>query len=201
MGIFFGILYALLVSIGKVLLKKSFTDFKPSVSFFWESMFGLLIWLPMSIVTGINLNDVLEILPVVLLGAILSEAYIFYIYTKGDLSVIGTIFPTYSIFTILFASIILNERLSSVEIFAVTITIAGILILSLPNKGFKFTDKVKQILWALSGAIAVGFADSVGKGAINDTSAYTFLFTLGIVQIPVSIVFLILEKCKYDQFK
>jgi drug/metabolite transporter (DMT)-like permease len=201
MGIVFGVLYALIVSIGKVLMKKSFSDFKASESFFLESIFGVIIWLPVSLIAGIDLQNALSILPVVILGAILSEAYIFYIYTKGDLSVIGTIFPTYSIFTILFASIILNERLSSVEIFAVTITIAGILILSLPNKGFKFTDKVKPILWALSGAIAVGFADSVGKGAINDTSAYTFLFTLGIVQIPVSIVFLILEKCKYDQFK
>jgi transporter family protein len=196
MGILFGISYAIIVSFGKIILKKSLTDFKPSVSFFWESVFGLIIWLPTSALFGINLKDVIAIIPVVILSAILSEAYIFYIYTKGDISVIGTIFPSYSIFTILFASIILHEKLTQIELIAVALTITGILLISIPRKGIKIIDNLSPVLWALSGAIAVGFADSVGKSAINQTSSYTFLFTLGIVQIPVALGFLYLEKEK-----
>lgn len=194
MGLLFGLSYALFSSMGKTVLKLGLTTFKPSISFFWETVFGLLIWVPAALSYGINIQEAINIIPVVLIGAVLSEAYIFYIYSKGDLSIIGTVFPTYSIFTIFFSYILLGERLSIPKAIAVTITITGVFFIALPTKRTEWRKNLAAVLWALSGAFAIGFADSLGKDAINNTSSFTLLFTLAFMQIPVALVFLKLEK-------
>ncbi|GAB4283883.1 MAG: DMT family transporter [Candidatus Dojkabacteria bacterium] len=194
MGILFALIYATVVSIGKIILKKSFAEFKPSVSFFWETVFGILIWLPLGFLLGGTAEEALRVLPIALLGAILSEAYIFYIYTKGDISIIGTVFPTYSIFTIFFSALLLNESLSNLEIIAVLLTLFGIFTIVVETSLSKLLKSAMPVLWALSGAFAVGIGDTLAKGGINETSAYSFLIALGIAQIPVALAFLTLEK-------
>lgn len=197
MGIIFALTYAIIVSIGKIVLKRSFADLNSSSAFFIETIFGILIWIPTSFALGAKPSEILSILPIAFISAILSEAYIFYIYTKGDISVIGTIFPSYSIFTIIFATVFLNEGLSYPQLIAISATILGVIIISFSKTS---ADKIERnfapAIWALSGALAVGISDTLSKGQINETSAYSFLVALAICQIPVSLGFLTLEKTK-----
>ncbi|VAW32670.1 hypothetical protein MNBD_CPR01-532 [hydrothermal vent metagenome] len=50
------------------------------------------------------------------------------------------------------------------------------------------------------GAFAVGFSDTLSKGVIDQTSAETFLFALAIMQVPVALIFLRLQKEPLSQF-
>lgn len=194
LGIVFGLFNAILTALGKVYLSKSMKEFPSSVSFFIETMFGLLLWIPFSLIIGLNLNAVIEIVPYVIISAIFAEAYIFYIYSKGDINIIASIFATYSVYTIIFSWLLLGERLSITPLFFITLTVLGTLIIAYDTK-LKFSGKsIKPVLWGLSGAVVAGFSDAISKKAIDDSSAGDFLFTLALVQVPISVAYLKLEK-------
>lgn len=194
MGIIFALIYALLAGLGKVYLKKSQKNFPPSVSFFLETLTGISIWMPYGIYTGIDTSQIIASFPIVLLGAVLSEAYIFFIFSKGDASIIATVFSSFSIYTILFSFILLNERLSIAQLVAVGIVILGVISISLPNQKKKFIHQLSPVLWATSGAMSVGIADTLGKSVVDEISAGSFVFTLALAQIPVSLIYLKLER-------
>lgn len=195
MGIIYGLLSSLLFAIGYTSLKKSYEEFPPSVAFFFDMLFGLLIWIPFSLIVGFNLTDILIVLPFALISAILSEAFTFYIFSKGEISITGTIFASYPIYTILFAEIFLSEKLLPLHWLFIFITIAGTTLASLPEKITKEEIRKKTyILWAIAGASAVGLSDTISKSSIDKTSAAAFLFTLAIMQIPISLIYLRLEK-------
>ena len=201
-----GIFYAILASLGQgtgyTILKKSFKDFPSSIAFMFEMLFGLLIWIPFSIIAGIDTSNLGEVFFYSFLSAILSEAFVFYVLSKGEISITGTIFSTYPIFTILISRVVNSEILSPRIGIFILITIFGILILSFPEK-FQMKELKKKIfiIYPLLGALAVGLSDSLSKNVLNRTTPATFIFCLAIMQIPVAIGFLLLEKRRFVNIK
>lgn len=194
-GILFGLSAAFLFAFSLISLKKSFEEFPSSVAFLWDAVFGLVIWVPISLILGVNSYNFLSIFPWALASAILSEAYYFYVLSKGEISLTGTILASYPIYTAILSRFINNEILNSPQIRAILITIIGTLIVTLDkNINLKDLKKKNYIFWALSGAIAVGLSDSLSKNAIDRISLQDFLFMLAFVQIPVALVYLKLEK-------
>ncbi len=194
-----GIIYALLSSVFFALsytsLKRSYKEFPPSVAFLFDMIFGLIIWIPFSLILGFDFSDIPQVLPYALISAILSEAFTFYIFSKGEISITGTIIASYPVYTILFAILFLGENLQPLHWLFVFITIIGTTIVSLPERISKEEIKKKQyVLWAVIGAIAIGLSDTISKGAIDRTSAAAFLFSLAFMQIPISLIYLKLEK-------
>jgi drug/metabolite transporter (DMT)-like permease len=194
-----GIIYALLSSVFFALsytsLKRSYKEFPPSVAFFFDMIFGLIIWIPFSLLLGFDFSDIPQVLPYALVSAILSEALTFYIFSKGEISITGTIIASYPVYTILFAILLLGESLELHHWLFVFLTIIGTLIVSMPNKISKEEIRKKQyVLWAIIGAIAIGLSDTISKGSIDRTSAAAFLFSLAFMQIPISLIYLRLEK-------
>lgn len=195
MGIIYGLLAAFSFAVSYIALKKSFDEFPPSVAFFFDMIFGLIIWIPFSFFLGFDLNHIYKVFIYAVISGILSEAFTFYVLSKGEISITGTIFASYPIYTILFSILILGESLVPIHWLFIFITLIGTLLASLPEKMKKKELKKKAyILWALAGAIAVGLSDTISKGAIDKTSAAAFLFTLAIVQVPISLIYLKLEK-------
>lgn len=195
-GILFGLLSSIFFSFGYISLKRSYSEFPPSVAFMFDSLFGVLIWMPIALFLKIDLNNFLAVLPWAILSAILSEAYFFYVISKGEISITGTILASYPIYTIILSRFINNEILNSTQILAIILTIFGTLIVSTEKLNFKDFKKRKYILWAISGAVAVGLSDSLSKNAINRIGIQDFLFALALVQIPVALIYLKLEKQK-----
>jgi drug/metabolite transporter (DMT)-like permease len=137
-----------------------------------------------------------------LISALLSEAFVFYVLSKGEISITGTIFSSYPIYTILFSLFINHEKLLPWHWFFVGLTILGTIVVSWPEKITKQELKKKMIiLWGVAGAMAVGLSDSLSKNVIDKTSAEAFLFALAFAQVPVALVYLKLEKQKIGQFK
>lgn len=84
MGIIFGLRTAFIQGFSIVLLKRSYEDIKPSETFAIETIFGIIIWNAYTLFSRINFAKSLEIFPILVLSVVLSEAYIFYIYSKGQ---------------------------------------------------------------------------------------------------------------------
>ncbi|HEX7017548.1 MAG TPA: DMT family transporter, partial [Patescibacteria group bacterium] len=201
MGIFYGIFASLSFSLFYTFLKKSYEDFPPSIAFFFDMLLGLVIWIPFSLFLGFEVSDLPQVAIYAAISALLSEAFSFYVVSKGEVSLTGTIFSSYPIYTILFALILLGETLSLEKSIVVGITLFGSLLAALPQK--LTWDDFKQksfILWAVAGAIAAGFSDTLSKGIIDQTSAAAFLFCLALFQVPLSLAYLKIEKQSLNQF-
>lgn len=202
MGIIFGLITALCQAFGYIYLKKSYEEFPPSVAFFLDVLLGLLIWIPFSLIIGVNFTNFSTVFIYAIISAILSEAFIFYVLSKGEISITGTIFASYPIYTIIFSLFINHERLLPLHWIFVLMTIIGTTIVSLPKKIIKSELKKKAyILWAIAGAAAVGLSDSLSKNIIDLSSASTFLFALALAQLPVGLIYLKLEKQSLSQFR
>lgn len=194
-GILLALISAVSLSLSQVILKRSFDHVRPSVAFFLDAIFGIVVWVPFSIILGVDFQLLSELFFYAFLSAVLSEAYFFYIISKGQISITGILLASYPVYTILFSLLINQERLTPHQWLSVGIVIFGTLIITWPGK-LKKSDlvKVANILWALSGAIAVGLADTLAKNIIDRTSSASFLFALAVIQTPIAIIFLRIDR-------
>lgn len=194
-GIIAAIYSSFFLALSITSLKKSFRELSPSVAFFFDACFGILIWIPMAFFFGVNLGVFKEVIGYAVLSAILSEALVFYAMSKGQLSITAILIGSYPIYTIIFSFLINREILNFNQILFIGITIFGTLISYLPSKLTK--DELKKsgaIFWPIIAAFAIGISDTLSKKIINQTLDFTFIFALALVQIPVALGYLLIEK-------
>lgn len=198
-GILIAIISALFMAGMQILLKKSYKELDPSVAFFFDAMFGVLIWIPVGFIFGATIDGVVNCLLYAIISAVLSEALVFYALSKGDLSVSTVMIATYPIYTLLFSRFINNEILSIEQLIFIILTILGT-ILTCFDREFK-VNKLKNItlLIPVITAIAIGLSDTLTKKIINETSSFSFLVAIAIVQIPVALIYLKITKQKILQ--
>jgi drug/metabolite transporter (DMT)-like permease len=195
MGIIFAVLAALSQSILWVSLKKSYENLAPSIAFFFDMIMGVLVWIPFSLLIGVDFTHMGEILFYAVISGVLSEAFVFYVFSKGEVSYTSTIFSTYPLFTIFFSVLLNHESLLPIQWGLVGLVILGTLLVSMPVKiSKKEFAKKSFLIWPLLGALAVGISDTLSKGIIDKTSAESFLFGLALAQIPVAFGYLKYEK-------
>lgn len=195
-GVIFALLCAVFVGFSQISLRKSYKELPPSIAFFFDSIFGLLIWVPLAFFMGISGTvSWSQAIFFAIVSAILSEAIVFYALSHGELAVTATVLATYPVYTIIFSRLFNNEILSFQVTIFVILAILGSIIASLPNKivksEFKFS---KGIMWPFIAAVCIGLSDTISKGYINRSSNFSFLFALGFVQIPVALAYLRIEK-------
>ncbi len=196
LGIMLALLCAVFVSFSQVSLKKSYRELSPSIAFFFDALFGLFIWVPLAIFMGISGTVSWgEAAFFALVSAILSEAIVFYALSHGELAVTATVLATYPVYTVIFSRLINVEILSPLLTLFVSLAILGSIIASMPEKFDKNAFRLtKGILWPFVAAIAIGLSDTISKGYINRSEDFSFLFSLGFIQIPVALVYLKIEK-------
>jgi drug/metabolite transporter (DMT)-like permease len=110
-GLLFGVSTAFFQALSYTFMRRSLQEFPASVSFFMNALTGVLLWIPFALLTNGNWTEIPSVLPIALISAVLSEAFVFYATSKGDSIITGVLFSTYPIFTILFASVLLSEEL------------------------------------------------------------------------------------------
>jgi transporter family protein len=195
-GIIFALLCAVFVGFSQISLRKSYKELPPSVAFLFDSIFGLLIWVPLAFFMGISGTISWgQAIFFAVVSAILSEAIVFYALSHGELAVTATVLATYPVYTVIFSRLFNNEILSIQITLFVVLAIMGSIIASLPDKivksEFKFS---KGIMWPFIAAVCIGLSDTISKGYINRSGNFSFLFSLGFVQIPVALAYLKIEK-------
>lgn len=195
-GIIFAFLCAIFIAFSQLSLRKSYKELQPSVAFLFDSIFGLLIWVPLAIFMGISgsVNWSQAILYAII-SAILSEAIVFYALSHGELSVTATVLATYPVYTVIFSRLINKETLSLPVLLFVIFAIIGSVIASTPDKIDRKEFKLNgSIFWPFLAAICIGLSDTLSKGYINRSNDFSFLFSLGFIQLPIAIAYLRIEK-------
>lgn len=196
LGIVIAIISAVFMAAMQILLKKSYKELDPSIAFFFDAMFGFLIWIPTGILFGATLGGIKDCLMYAIISAILSEALVFFALSKGDLSVSTVMIATYPVYTLLFSRYINNEILSKNQLVFIILTILGT-ILTCFDRDFKIKNLKKLVmLIPIFTAIAIGLSDTLTKKIINETSSFDFLVAIAIVQIPVAFIYLMITKQK-----
>lgn len=195
-GITFALLCAVFVAFSQLSLRKSYQELPPSVAFFFDSIFGLLIWVPLAIFMGVSGNVSWgQAIFFAVVSAILSEAIVFYALSHGELAVTATILATYPVYTVIFSRLFNHEILSLPVMFFVVLAILGSIIASTPDKIKKNELKLnKGIVWPFIAAVCIGLSDTISKGYINRSNDFSFLFSLGFVQVPIALAYLRIEK-------
>ncbi len=198
LGVSLGLAAAFFQALSFIFLRKSLSEFPASMAFFMNAITGFIIWIPFALFTNGVVGDVVKVLPIAILSAVLSEAFVFYALAKGESIVTGVLFSTYPLFTILFAFLLLNESLSSYVWIALMLVIVGTLIVVAPSAKQRLSTggaywRFHLIGWPVAAAVAVGIADIAGKTSVDLTSAGTFLIALAIVEVPISLIFLKLQ--------
>jgi drug/metabolite transporter (DMT)-like permease len=187
---------AVFLALAQLMLRKSYRELQPSVGFFFDAIFGLLLWVPLALIMGASLGANLgEAIVFAIISAILSEAMYFFALSHGELAVTATVLATYPVYTVLFSRVINDEVLSASLLFFVVVTIVGSIIASMPDKIKKSEMRLrKEIVWPFVAAIGIGLSDTLSKGFINRSEDFSFLFALGFVQLPVALAYLRLER-------
>lgn len=200
-GIIFALLCAVFVAFSQLALRKSYQELPPSVAFLFDAIFGLLIWVPLAIFMGISGGVSWgEAIFFAVVSAILSEAIVFYALSHGELAVTATVLATYPVYTVIFSRILNNETISLPVTFFVCLVILGSIIASAPNKIKREELKLgKGIVWPFIAAVCIGLSDTISKGYINKSGDFSFLFSLGFVQIPVALAYLRIEKQSFTK--
>lgn len=194
-GIITAVYASFFIALAVASLKKSYRELEPSVAFLFDMLFGLLLWIPLSLYFGVNAGLILKVLPYAILSAILSEALYFYALSKGQLSITSILIGSYPIYTIIFSILINKEVLSSIQGLFIGLTILGTLIVYMPSKlSWSELKKSGALFWPIVAALGIGLSDTLSKRIIDITSDFTFLFVLALVQIPVALIYLKIEK-------
>ncbi|HWS49088.1 MAG TPA: DMT family transporter [Candidatus Methanoperedens sp.] len=192
-GVIFALLCAVFVGFSQISLRKSYKEMSPSIAFLFDSIFGLLIWVPLAVFMGISSGANLgEALIFAVISAILSEAMVFYALSHGELSVTATVIATYPVYTVIFSRIINQEYMSVGIVLFVVLTILGSIVASLPSKSEIKVNKA--VIWPFIAAICIGLSDTISKGYINRSGDFSFLIMLGFIQIPIALAYLRIEK-------
>jgi drug/metabolite transporter (DMT)-like permease len=194
-GVIVAVYSSFFLGLAEATLKKAYKEFPASVAFALNSILAVLIWCPLALYLGVDFHFLMAAVPYALISAVISEALYFYALTKGQLSITSILIGTYAIYTVLFSVILNGERLTPQQLTGVSITIVGTLMVYLPSK-FSRAElrKMRAIAIPAGAAVIIGLSDTLSKGFINQTNDYTFLFALALVQLPVAIVYLRIER-------
>ena len=195
-GIIIALMSAIFTSGTHIFLKKSYKELDPSVSFFFDMLIGLIIWIPMGIILGATLKGVLKCLIYAFVFDVLSEVLSFYALSKGNLSVSTVLISTHSIYTLIFSTWFNKEILLPIQFLCIILAIMGT-ILTIWNSNFTIKDiKNTVVLFPLITAVSMGLVDTLTKGIINLTSAADFIVAIALVQIPIATIILAMSKQK-----
>ena len=162
-------LCTIFIGFSQISLRKSYKEFPPSVAFFFDSLFGLFIWVPLAVFMGISGTASWgEAILFAIVSAILSEAIVFYALSHGELAVTATVLATYPVYTVILSRLLNNEILSSEVLFFVILAILGSVIASFPDNIRKSDFRLsKGVMWPFIAAVCIGLSDTISKGYIN----------------------------------
>jgi len=184
-------------SLGHVLVKKGYADLSSAQTKALDTFFYLLILVPYALLRGEIVFTHLEIL--VVFGLVVGINYCLYLkgIAKGKISLVQNIYSTSPIFVLILASVFLKEKLSLLQVMLIVLIVAAAVLTGLPKNvkqettGIKFE---KWFFWGLLGALVIGINDILAKKAVDITTATTVIFLFPIIDIPVALGFLWIEK-------
>jgi transporter family protein len=199
MGIFFAIFNTLVTAASNISIKKAYKNFDPFAAFVIMSIFCLLTWPIGAYIFTVNSDYVLTGFFYGAISALFAQGSYMYVLSKGEISITGTLIATYPIFTIVSSLLINNETLSPLGFVAISIVVIGTIIVALPEKTATERTKLSLILLPIGSAFLIGMSDTLSKHFIDEAGVGTFLLTASIIQVPISLICMVVAKERFSQ--
>ncbi len=168
MSLLYSLLAACLWGAGQIFIKIGVEDISPVYTNILSAFVMLVITIPFALLTGVHFNLVLSTYLFALMVATLSISY-YYVIRLGQISLTGTIIATYPIITVLLSFLFLHENPSTFQKFSIILTIAGTIIIALPEK-MNSLRKIKLgnwFWWGLFGSGDYGVSFFLNKVIID----------------------------------
>lgn len=169
---------ALFWAVGQIFIKKGFDTITPLWTTILSSTVGFFVTVPAALIlSGFHINIPA---PIILLNILITTAtYIsfYYVISKGEIALTGTIFGMYPISAIILSAIFLDERLIFLQYFGIILTLTGGVFVALPEKGVpKIIKDYTWVKWGVFGALVAGVGDFLTKVTTNSIGAYSNIF-------------------------
>ena len=127
----------------------------PFKSFFWSQLAGLISILLLLLAFTINLDvPILVIILLPIAAIVYSVGYLFFFkgFEMGNVSIVAATMNLWAVFTMLFAFIFMDQRLSTMQTLGVLMIISGVTLASLnwreiKNHNFKLSLGVKETVF------------------------------------------------------
>lgn len=160
----------------------------PFKSFFWSQLAGAISVLLLAVVSVVSLQIPISVIILFPIAAILySAGYLFYFkgLEIGNISIVSATMNLWAVFTMLFAFIFMEQRLSRIETLGVLMILAGVTLASvnwndIRNQRFQLSSGVKE---AVLGAFFFGIFWNISE-MISEKAGWllaTLLVKAGIV--------------------
>lgn len=168
--------------IAQVLIKRGFRHLSPFQSYALDTFVALFLWLPYGFLAGGQLTDITPVFAGIFILLGISLAGYYYVVEKGPVSVVIPIFSASPIITVLLSYVFLGERLGTVQLIAIFLTILGVIMTSLPGKKERKVPETWVIL-ALFLTIVWGLETILVKYAVDALGNATGMILLTFGQI------------------
>jgi transporter family protein len=197
-------LIAVFWGVGNVLVKRGLTHLTAWQSYALDAVcIAFPIWMTYGI---LNSGNLLMVTPLAIItGIFISIIYAlnYYTYSRGDVSVAGSIISTYPIVTLILAFIFLRERLSPPATLGSILTIAGVVTISIPHKKISIGS---WVYLAIITAIGYGCTAFLGKLVLHSIPNATYMMLLAVSQIIVVMLWKPfihdpIPRIRWDKFK
>lgn len=198
--LYLGIIFVLW-GVGNVLVKRGLTHLTAWQSYALDAVcIALPIWMVYGVARG---GSLLTLTPYAVVTAVLiSIIYGFnYIsFSRGDVSLTGSIISTYPIITLILAFVFLHEHLNIIATVGVVLTVLGVIAISVPHKKVKIGSWVYLAAFT---AFGYGVTSYMGKIVLNTVSNASYLMLLAVSQVLVVVCwkFLTHEKVPVIRWK
>jgi drug/metabolite transporter (DMT)-like permease len=199
---------AILFWVSYVFFRKWFDELNDSYAFMINALIWVLIRVPFSLYLWLDFNSVLQSWNLwfwAFGSAILSEAFVLYALSKGKISVTGTVFSIYPLFTALISIYVNQEFLNLYQVWSIVLTVFWITLIWYEDiRSDNISDRkiiLSSIWFAILSAFLVWIADSYWKLTLETYWFTTFLFCLAIAQPIVATVNIYLRWLTLSSFQ
>ena len=177
--------------VGQVLAKKGLAHISPLWNNIISYGFVLVTMMPWAILGGVNFERLAVIFPWTLLTALTYSVY-YYVISRGEIALTGTIYSTYPVATVILAGIFLGETTVGIQKLGIGATLLGAILIAWP-KGAKLKLE-NWVWWGALGALIVGSGDFLAKFIIDKSDVYTFTFSHELAFILAMIGLWVIDK-------
>lgn len=169
----FSLLTALVWGLNIAFAKRSYQALSPIFFVSIGSIISFITLVPFSILQG----GKFIFWPLVPAAAVACAGYALYYYAleKGKLSLTGTVLETYPLYTIILASLFLQESITTAAKLGIAAILIGLILISLEHP--KELKKIKigtWLLWGIGGAAFAGLGDFIAKIMSTEYGAYSY---------------------------
>lgn len=177
--------------VGQVLTKRGLIQITP----LWNNLIAygwvIITMIPWAVNGGVSWERLPAIFPWTLLTATAYSIY-FYVVSRGEIALTGTINSMYPLATVILAKLFLGETTSGLHNLGIVATLAGAVLIAWPKD-----VKVKLeswVWWGTAGAIMAGSGDFLTKLIIGRSDVYTFTLSHELAFIPVMAALVLVDK-------